>query len=111
MRFYIFYDINSIFFVIIVIIFYNCHYILSFFLYYLTYIESKFESWMTWENYGKYNGTINYGWDIDHILPLSIAQTEEEIFKLNHFTNLRPLCSYTNRHVKSDKIDKNCNLV
>ncbi len=69
-----------------------------------SHIESQFECWMTWENYGKYNGDLNYGWDIDHIIPISIAQTEEEVLKLNHFTNLRPLCSYTNRHIKSDKI-------
>lgn len=69
------------------------------------YLESKFESWMSWENYGKYNGNLNYGWDIDHIIPLSSATTEEEIYKLNHYTNLQPLCSYTNRHIKSYKVD------
>lgn len=64
------------------------------------YLESKFEPWMTWENRGLYNGTTNYGWDIDHIIPISSASSEEEIVKLNHFTNLQPLCSYINRHVK-----------
>lgn len=67
------------------------------------YLESKFESWMNWGNYGKYNGTLNFGWDIDHIIPLSSAKTEEEIIKLNHYTNLQPLCSYTNRYIKRDK--------
>lgn len=61
------------------------------------YLESKFEPWMSWDNYGKYNGELNYGWDIDHIIPLSSAETEEDIIKLNHFTNLQPLCSYINR--------------
>ena len=28
----------------------------------------------------------------------------EDVLKLNHFSNLRPLCSYTNRHIKSNKI-------
>ena len=56
------------------------------------YLESKFEAWMNWENYGKYNGEFNYGWDIDHIEPLSKAKTEEELVKLNHYTNLQPLC-------------------
>ena len=64
------------------------------------YIESKFESWMNWENYGKYNGELNYGWDIDHIIPISLATTEEEVMKLNYYTNLQPLCSYTNRYIK-----------
>jgi superoxide dismutase len=67
-------------------------------------IESKFESWMMWENHGKYNGNINFGWDIDHIVPICSAKTEEEILKLNHYTNLQPLCSYTNRYVKGDKL-------
>lgn len=64
------------------------------------YIESKFEPWMTWENYGKYNGELNYGWDIDHIIPISLAKTEEEIIRLNHYINLQPLCSKINRDIK-----------
>lgn len=67
------------------------------------YLESKFESWMTWENYGLYNGELNYGWDIDHIIPISIANTEEEVIRLNHYTNLQPMCSYFNRNIKKDK--------
>ena len=64
------------------------------------YIESKFETWMTWENRGLYNGQLNYGWDLDHIIPLSSAKSEEEIKKLNHFSNFQPLCSKTNRDIK-----------
>lgn len=67
------------------------------------YLESKFEDWMSWSNYGLYNGQYNYGWDIDHIIPVSTATTEEELLKLNHFSNLQPLCSYTNRNIKKDK--------
>jgi hypothetical protein len=66
------------------------------------YLESKFESWMTWENYGLYNGELNYGWDIDHIIPTSSATTEEELLKLNNFNNLQPLCSKINRDIKKD---------
>lgn len=69
-----------------------------------SHIESQFEKWMTWENYGKFNGQLNSGWDIDHIIPISSAKNEDEIIKLNNFSNLRPLCSYTNRYIKSDKI-------
>ena len=65
-------------------------------------LESKFESWMSWDNYGLYNGELNYGWDIDHIIPISEAKTEEDILELNHYTNLQPLCSYANRHIKRD---------
>jgi hypothetical protein len=69
------------------------------------YLESKFEDWMTWENRGLYNGELNYGWDIDHIIPISSAETEEDLIKLNHYTNLQPLCSYINRYLKRDKLD------
>jgi hypothetical protein len=63
-------------------------------------LENQFEPWMTWENRGLYNGTENYGWDIDHIIPIIIAKTEDDVYKLNHYTNLQPLCSYINRDVK-----------
>lgn len=68
------------------------------------YLENKFEPWMTWDNKGLYNSKINYGWDIDHIIPLSTARTEKDILKLNHYTNLQPLCGYINRYVKKDNI-------
>lgn len=55
---------------------------------------------MTWENYGKYNGELEYGWDIDHIIPLSSAKNEDDLLRLNHYTNLQPLCSKVNRDIK-----------
>lgn len=67
------------------------------------YLESRFESWMNWGNKGKYNGEFNYGWDLDHIIPISSAKTEEDIYKLNHYTNFQPLCSHINRDIKRDK--------
>ena len=67
------------------------------------YLESKFESWMSWENHGLYNGELNYGWDIDHIIPISTANTEEDILKLSHFSNFQPLCSKINRYIKKAK--------
>lgn len=70
---------------------------------FLIYIESKFKPWMTWKNYGLYNGTINYGWDLDHIIPICKAKTEEELIKLNHYLNFQPLCSHINRNIKRDK--------
>ena len=59
---------------------------------------------MNWENKGKYNGELYYGWDLDHIIPLSNAINEKDIVKLNHFSNLQPLCSKINRDIKKDNI-------
>ena len=52
---------------------------------------------MTFDNHGV------YGWHIDHIIPLSTAETEEDIIKLCHYTNLQPLWAEENK-VKSNKI-------
>lgn len=68
-------------------------------------LEQQFLPWMNWDNQGKYDGTLDYGWDIDHIIPISSAKTEEELVKLNHYTNLQPLCSYTNRYIKVNKLN------
>jgi hypothetical protein len=40
---------------------------------------------MCWENHGQ------FGWHIDHKIPLNSAKTEDEIYKLCHYTNLQPL--------------------
>ena len=64
------------------------------------YLESKFESWMNWNNHGKYDGSFNSGWDVDHIVPISNAKTEDDVIRLNHYTNLQPLCSKINRDIK-----------
>jgi hypothetical protein len=69
------------------------------------YLESKFEPWMTWNNYGLWNGELNYGWDIDHIIPISSGNTEEEILKLNHYSNFQPLCSHKNRFIKRNHLN------
>ena len=57
---------------------------------YKKYIENQFEDWMTWENWGLYT------WHIDHIIPLCSAKTEEEVYLLWHYTNLRPLSANEN---------------
>jgi hypothetical protein len=66
------------------------------------YIENKFDNWMTYDNHGLYNGEYNFGWDIDHIKPTSLAKNEKELIELCHYTNLQPLCSKINRDIKKD---------
>ena len=73
-------------------------------------IESQFLNWMNWDNYGKYNGNIAYGYDIDHIIPISYAKTEDEIYLLNHWSNFQPLCSKINRDTKKAKVYPCTNL-
>ncbi len=68
-------------------------------------IESQFEEWMSWDNWGcKTPLGPNMTWDLDHIIPVSNAVTEDDIIQLNHYTNLRPLCSYQNRFIKRDNL-------
>lgn len=57
-----------------------------------TYIESHFVDGMTWDNYGHGEGK----WSIDHTKPLCTAKTEEDVFTLNHYTNLRPMWWFDN---------------
>lgn len=53
-------------------------------------LEKQFTDGMSWENHGL------YGWHVDHIIPLSSAKTEEEIYELCHYTNLQPLWAEDN---------------
>lgn len=59
------------------------------------YLEKRFKKGMSWENRKE--------WHIDHIIPLSSAKTEEEIYKLCHYTNLQPLWEKDNLR-KGNKI-------
>lgn len=60
-------------------------------------LEKQFTEGMSWDNHGR------FGWHIDHIIPLSSANTDEEIYKLCHYTNLQPLWAFDNL-TKGDKI-------
>ena len=66
------------------------------------YIEMQWQPWMNWDNHGLYNGELNYGWDLDHIIPISSAKTQEDVIRLNHYSNFKPLCSKTNRYIKKN---------
>lgn len=61
-------------------------------------IESQFTEDMSWDRLSEIH--------IDHIIPISSAQTIEELYKLNHYTNLQPLWAKDNLS-KYNKIDVN----
>ena len=52
------------------------------------YLENKFTEGMSWENQGK--------WHLDHIKPLALAKTKEDVILLNHYTNFQPLWAADN---------------
>jgi hypothetical protein len=64
-------------------------------------LQNQFTKGMTWENQGK--------WHLDHIYPVSLAKNEEELIRLNHYTNFQPLWAKDNL-IKSNKIINNIQL-
>ena len=64
-----------------------------------SYLESKFSSGMTWDNWAL------DGWHIDHIKPLSSFDltNRQQLLEACHYTNLQPLWA-TDNLIKSDKI-------
>ena len=58
-------------------------------------IEQQFTEGMSWDN--------RHLWHLDHIIPISLGQTEEEITALNHWSNFQPLWAADNIR-KSNKI-------
>lgn len=65
------------------------------------YIENQFQLGMTWDNYGNKIGQ----WSLDHIIPLSYAENENDIYVLSYYTNFQPLWHIENLK-KSDQLDK-----
>lgn len=51
------------------------------------YLETLWVDGMSWDNYGQGDNC----WVIDHIIPLASTTNREELEKLQHFTNLRPM--------------------
>ncbi len=58
-------------------------------------LEKQFDDKMNWNNQGSY-------WELDHIKPISLAQTEQELIELNHYTNFQPLY-WEDNNKKSNK--------
>jgi len=52
-------------------------------------ISARFREGMAWSRYGQ--------WEVDHIVPLSAAQSEAELLKLCQFRNLQPLWKRENQ--------------
>jgi hypothetical protein len=46
-----------------------------------------FEPWMTWDNHGHGIGK----WALQHIIPKTYAETEDDIYRLNYYKNLMPM--------------------
>jgi hypothetical protein len=63
--------------------------------YFKRHIEKQFTDGMNWDN--------RKDWHLDHITPMASAKDYNEMIRLNHFTNLRPLWADENMS-KSDKI-------
>ena len=59
---------------------------------FLEYIQKQFEEGMTIENYGHSKGC----WNVDHIVPIYNAKTDEDLERLNHYSNLRPMWASDN---------------
>jgi hypothetical protein len=60
----------------------------------LQHIEKQFLKGMNWKNRNL--------WHIDHIIPMDSAKTLEDNYKLNHFTNLRPMWAKDNLSKKNN---------
>jgi len=66
------------------------------FLEFKTFIENQFTDGMSWDNYGK--------WHLDHIIPVSLGDSEDEVIELCHHTNYCPLWA-------KDNLSKNNKLI
>ena len=64
-------------------------------------LQNQFTKGMNWENAGE--------WHLDHIYPVSLANSEEELIQLNHYTNFQPLWALDNIK-KGNKIIDNKQL-
>ncbi len=71
------------------------------------YIESKFQSGMTWDNYGRKPGVKC--WEIDHVKPLNNFDltSSEEFKKAAHFSNLQPMWAEDNNKKRAKYFEEN----
>lgn len=65
---------------------------------FFNHMQSLFVEDMYWSNHGE--------WVIDHILPISMANSIRDVLILNHYTNIQPLWKSDN-YKKSKKLPEN----
>jgi hypothetical protein len=53
-------------------------------------LESNFSQGMDWSNYGVWHESEKR-WNMDHVIPLASAETNEELMRLFHYTNTMPM--------------------
>jgi len=63
---------------------------------FISHIASQFTEGMALENHGE--------WHLDHVVPIVLAKTEEDIIRLNHYTNFQPLWA-------RDNLSKGCKIL
>jgi hypothetical protein len=64
-------------------------------------LERQFLKGMSWDNRSE--------WHLDHIIPVSLAKDEQELIKLNHYTNFQPMWAVENI-IKGNKIIPNTQI-
>jgi hypothetical protein len=64
-------------------------------------LQRQFTKGMTWDNQGE--------WHLDHIYPVSLAKDEQELIKLNRYTNFQPMWAVENIS-KGNKIIPNTQI-
>lgn len=62
---------------------------------FVSHIEKQFTDGMSWENMSD--------WQIDHIVPISSANTEQDVIALNQLSNLRPMWAADNNRKKAKR--------
>jgi len=62
---------------------------------FVTHIERQFHDGMSWDNMSD--------WQIDHIIPVSSAKTEQDVIALNQLSNLRPMWAVDNNRKKNKR--------
>ena len=60
-------------------------------------IENQFLPEMSWDN--------RSDWHLDHIMPASMAKTHDELIRLNHYKNFRPLWAIENIKKSNKNLD------